>query len=286
MSLTYGFYSSLNGDRKYNTEQISRLFDGIINDGIFASIGTCMVVQSAGGLALTVGVGRAWFNSTWTLNDSIYPLTADAAEVLLDRIDAVVLEVDATESARVNSIKIVKGIPSSQAVKPTLTNTALIHQHVLCYITRPAGATEITQAQIENRVGTSETPFVTGILQTVSLDTLLQQWDVELDQFVQGKEEDISTWFEQMQGQIGTDAAVNLQNQVTSIQEVAGLKSKTTTIATDGTITEQLTSGAKIVTTMNQNGTITEKHYNIGGTLDRTKTTTFNANGSISEVIS
>ena len=34
MSLTSGFYNSLDGDRTYNAEQMSELFDGIINDGI------------------------------------------------------------------------------------------------------------------------------------------------------------------------------------------------------------------------------------------------------------
>ena len=97
MSVTYGFYNSLNGDRKYNAEQISSIFDGLIVDGVFASIGTAFAVEAAGGLTVNVGIGRAWFNHTWTLNDSILPLTAPESEVLLDRIDAVVLEVNGLE---------------------------------------------------------------------------------------------------------------------------------------------------------------------------------------------
>lgn len=93
MSVTYGFYNSLNGDRKYDSAQMSSIFDGLIVDGIFASIGTAFAVRAAGGLTVNVGIGRAWFDHTWTLNDSILPLEAPEAEVLLDRIDAVVLEV-------------------------------------------------------------------------------------------------------------------------------------------------------------------------------------------------
>ena len=103
MSVTYGFYNSLNGDRKYNAEQVSSLFDGLIIDGVFASIGTAFAVKATTGITVNVGIGKAWFNHTWTLNDSILPLEAPEAEVLLDRIDAVVLEVDATESVRANS---------------------------------------------------------------------------------------------------------------------------------------------------------------------------------------
>ena len=192
MSVTYGFYNSLNGDRKYDATQLSSLFDGLIIDGVFASIGTCFAVKAAGGNTVNVGIGKAWFNKTWTLNDAILPLEAPLSEVLLDRIDAVVLEVDTSE--RVNSIKFVKGVPSSSPVNPTLASGPTLFQYPLCYIYRPAGSTEITQAQITNMVGSEATPFITGILQTVSLDELLGQWQDELDQFVASEQDDFTNW--------------------------------------------------------------------------------------------
>lgn len=197
MSVTYGFYNSLNGDRKYNAEQISSIFDGLIVDGVFASIGTAFAVKAAGALTINVGIGRAWFNHTWTLNDSILPLTAPESEVLLDRIDAVVLEVNGMESVRENSIKIVTGTPSSAPVRPTLENEGNVHQYPLAYIYRKFGSTVITQADITNMVGTESTPFVTGIIQTISLDELLGQWQAQLDQFVANEEADFSEWSRQ-----------------------------------------------------------------------------------------
>ncbi len=35
MSVTFGFYNSVNGDRKYDAIQMSSIFDGIIRDGVF-----------------------------------------------------------------------------------------------------------------------------------------------------------------------------------------------------------------------------------------------------------
>lgn len=197
MSVSYGFYNSLNGDRKYDAVQVSSIFDGLIVDGVFASIGTAFAVKAAGGLTVNVGIGRAWFNHTWTLNDAILPLTGEESEVLLDRIDAVVLEVNGMESVRANSIKIVKGTPSSAPVRPTLENEGNVHQYPLAYIYRKFGSTVITQANITNMVGTTETPFVTGIIQTISLDELLGQWQDELDQFVANEEADFSEWSRQ-----------------------------------------------------------------------------------------
>lgn len=197
MSVSSGFFNSLNGDRKYNAAQMSAIFDGLIIDGVFASIGTAFAVKAAGGLTVNIGVGKAWFDHTWTVNDSILPMTAPEAEVLLDRIDAVVLEVNGTESVRENTIKFVKGNPSSAPSRPTLTNEGNVHQYPLCYIYRKYGTAVINQADITPMVGTESTPFVTGILQTISLDELLGKWQDELDRFTDARSQEVDDWIAQ-----------------------------------------------------------------------------------------
>ena len=197
MSVSSGFFNSLNGDRKYNAAQMSAIFDGLIIDGVFASIGTAFAVKAAGGLTVNVGVGKAWFDHTWTVNDSILPMTAPEAEVLLDRIDAVVLEVNGMESVRENTIKFVKGNPSSAPSRPTLTNEGNVHQYPLCYIYRKYGTAVINQADITPMVGTESTPFVTGILQTISLDELLGKWQDELDRFTDARSKEVDVWIAQ-----------------------------------------------------------------------------------------
>lgn len=197
MSVSSGFFNSLNGDRKYNAAQMSAIFDGLIIDGVFASIGTAFAVKAAGGLTVNVGIGKAWFDHTWTVNDSILPMTAPEAEVLLDRIDAVVLEVNGMESVRNNTIKFVKGNPSSAPSRPTLTNEGNVHQYPLCYIYRKYGTAVINQADITPMVGTKSTPFVTGILQTISLDELLGKWQDELDRFTDARSKEVDDWIAQ-----------------------------------------------------------------------------------------
>jgi hypothetical protein len=197
MSVSSGFFNSLNGDRKYNAAQMSAIFDGLIIDGVFASIGTAFAVKAAGGLTVNVGIGKAWFDHTWTVNDSILPMTAPEAEVLLDRIDAVVLEVNGMESIRENTIKFVKGNPSSAPSRPILTNEGNVHQYPLCYIYRKYGTAVINQADITPMVGTESTPFVTGILQTISLDELLGKWQDELDRFTDARSQEVDDWIAQ-----------------------------------------------------------------------------------------
>lgn len=190
MALTYGFYNSLNHDRKYDSLQLSQIFDGIINDGVYESIGDALMVKASNAMSVSVGLGRAWFNHTWTLNDALYLVTITDAELALNRYDAVVLEVDSGN--RTNSIKVVKGTPAVNPVKPTLITSDTVNQHPLAYIYVKAKATEITQANIQNAVGTSECPFVTGIMSTISVDNLIQQWSAEFDVLFAELEEKIS----------------------------------------------------------------------------------------------
>lgn len=184
MAVTYGFYNALNHDRLYDAIQMSSIFDGIIRDGIFSTIGDTMIVTAPeDGMYVNVGSGRAWFNHTWTLNDTAYPIEAEQAEVVLDRIDAVILEVNSSAEVRANSIKFLKGTPSSNPVKPTLTHNAEVNQYALAYVRIRAGQTTIFQSDIENAIGTDETPFITGALQQVSIETLLKQWEAEFNTY-------------------------------------------------------------------------------------------------------
>lgn len=194
MSFASGFFNSVDHDRLYDATDISRLFDGLIRDGIFASIGDCMVVKQSNQMNVTVGTGRAWFNHTWSYNDALYPVTIPPSEILMDRIDAIVLEINSVEAVRANSIKLIKGTPSSTPAKPALTSTKEVHQYPLAYVTVGKEVTSIRQADIENCVGTSACPFVTGILEVISIEQLIPQWKDILNRFVEENTANFNTW--------------------------------------------------------------------------------------------
>lgn len=179
MSVTSGFFNSLNSDRRYNAEQMSAIFDGVINDGIFSSIGTAFTVTADSGFTVNVGIGRAWFDSIWIYNDAILPLTFDIPEVVLDRIDAIVIEINKTEEVRAGSIKIVKGAPSSVPNRPTLTKNTYVTQYPLAYVEINAGKINIAQSKITSMIGTSECPYITGILQVQNIDNIVAQWQAQ-----------------------------------------------------------------------------------------------------------
>ena len=110
MSVSFGFYNSKNGDRRYDAIQMSSIFDGLIRDGIFRRVRKCNDRQSnkQEEMIVHVGIGRAWFNHTWTLNDSILPLSVSMSEVILDRIDMVVIDIDSRDDLGRIQLKLLK----------------------------------------------------------------------------------------------------------------------------------------------------------------------------------
>lgn len=197
MAFSFGFYNSFNHDRKYNSIQISMIFDGIISDGIYATIGEAMVVKATSeDNVVVVGPGRGWFDHTWNYNDTDLPVNAPISDALLKRIDALVIDINANENYRENKIMWVQGTPSSNPVRPTMINTLERHQYPLCYIERKPNVEKILQADITNMVGSSECPFVTGILQTINIDQLLLQWKDQWAQFVIAYEKTAEEWMD------------------------------------------------------------------------------------------
>lgn len=203
MAFTCGFFNSQNGDRKYNAEQMASIFDGLIKDGVYDTVGEIFAVTPGTGMQVLVGSGRAWFDHTWNNNDASYPLAITAADVSLPRYDAVVLETNHSDTVRTNRLRVVTGTPASNPVKPTMASSANVKQHPLAYIKVTAGATAITQSMIQVVVGTSECPFVTGIIDTAQIDALFQQWNGEFNE-----------WFENLKAQLSDNVVANLQAQI------------------------------------------------------------------------
>ncbi len=208
MAFSYGFYNSLNGDRKYDSEDISRMFDGILMDGIVGAVGDTFAVNASSGSTVTVGSGRAWFNHTWTYNDSPMQIDCKVAPVLIDRYDAIVLEINASSDVRKNSIKVIAGTEATSPTKPTMESREFVHQYPLAYILRKAGESAISQGNIENMVGTSECPLCTGVLKTMTTDQILAQWDAQFN-----------TWFESAKGTLSGDVAGNLMVKIDAVED-------------------------------------------------------------------
>ena len=234
MSVTSGFFNSKNGDRRYSAEQMSSIFDGVITDGVFGNIGKVLNVTADGSYTVYVDTGKAWFNSAWVNNDALLPLVIAQSEVALDRIDAVVVEIDHSDPVRSGSIKIVTGSASSEVKFPVLANEVTKHQYPLAYIYVKAGCTGINQADVTNMVGTSSCPFITSIQEQTDIDYVCSRWenqwqqwyaetikeaDFDIDQSIADMRSEFDSWFGDIRALLEDDVATNLSNEVALLME-------------------------------------------------------------------
>lgn len=146
MTVTSGFFDSLDGDRKYTAEQIGNYFEGIVGNGIFKEIGNEFAVQAGSGMNVKIGTGKAFINCHWIKNDAVLTLPIAAADKQYDRKDAIKLRLDTSETARSISIIVDTGTPNSSWKAPVRSGS--VYELVIAYVNVSAGATSITQSDI------------------------------------------------------------------------------------------------------------------------------------------
>lgn len=204
MAIRSGFFNSVNGDRKYNARDISRLFDGMITDGVFLHWGNHFAMEPASsGLSVIVKSGRCWFNHAWVENDSNYTATFSMADPALSRTDAIVVEIDERDEYRRGTIKIVKG--TAGGGNPSITKTEQVHQYVLAYVTIPAAATKLTASAITIKVGQGECPYAAGILDRVPIDEIWAQWNASFNEWFTSAKNTFSTEWSGLKAQFNTE---------------------------------------------------------------------------------
>jgi hypothetical protein len=188
MSITYGYFNSVNGDRKYNADQMSQYFKGLISNGVFANIGGAMAVIADGqSMTVSVSTGRAVIDCKWIENDAAFPLTISQAHATLPRYTAVVIQLDAIN--RLIRITTKDGTPASTPTQPAIdTATELC----LAMILVPASSSMIPQSRVTDKRGSSLCLWVTGLITQLNTNQLFLQWQEQFDIWFAGLTQDLN----------------------------------------------------------------------------------------------
>lgn len=142
MAITSGYFNSVNGDRKYNADQMSEYFDAIVNQGVFQHYLNGLAVSAGTGLSVSVATGKAIIQSKWVKNDAAVNLTISAASTSYARIDAVVIRLSG--SNRTITIAVKDGTPSANPSAPSMTRAGGTYEMALAYVNVAANATSVT----------------------------------------------------------------------------------------------------------------------------------------------
>jgi hypothetical protein len=215
-----GFFNSVNGDRVYNAQQMSSIFEGLITDGVYEGVGDKLAVQPSAGMTIQIASGRGWCKKHWFSNSTPYQMTLEASDVTLNRWCAVCIKADDIDSVRDAKPVLKYSDYSTNPVKPIPENSETAKELILAYVYIKAGATEITASDIEDTRGNSELcGWVTGLIEQLSTTTLFTQWEAIF-----------TDWFSNLQ---------NLINENTETMLVAALPvSLTLTLTPDGWVAD------------------------------------------------
>lgn len=145
--IEYGFFNSVDGDRKYNADSFNEFFNGIISDtGVYKKSDGGLQVVPGDNLTVNVATGKARVNKHFVNIKSTETLTLSTADVANARYDAVVLRYD--ENARKIEIGIIEGTPATSPTYPNISRTESLYDICLAYIYVGAGATTISENNI------------------------------------------------------------------------------------------------------------------------------------------
>lgn len=141
----FGFFNSINGDRKYLASDIADAFDIGITTGLKSEEGNLEVVPYQN-MQVKIKPGGAMIFGHFYLNDEDEIIDIDLADGELDRIDRVVLRYDKYE----RSIKtlVIKGIPALTPTPPAALRTNEQFDLVLADIYVRKATTEILVSDI------------------------------------------------------------------------------------------------------------------------------------------
>ena len=241
MAVSSGFFNAneVGGirDRVYSAEDFGAIFDGIISDGIFekypdsvydaeADKWTPFQVNpgsvSVGHLEVSVNPGRAWFNKTWTLNDSEAILELDSRDANKHRIDGIYIKID--KNARENSLYVAKGDedPISPSLKPPTNVPGQIYYYLLATV-RVTGNQDadkqIETSEITNMIGKDGgAQYVESNVTdpSITTSTIISNLESEFDSYQSRYSDEFYNWFDEIKDNVGEITA----DQIIQIAEI------------------------------------------------------------------
>ncbi len=234
-----GFFASIDHDRRYTDTFLADMLASLFGNGTYA--GELSVRAGADEMAVYLAPGRAWIRGRHYQNTEELKLQIEQASGTESRYTAIIIRLNLTD--RTIKALAVDGPGSADApVKPNPTRDSDIYDLVVAYVSVAAGATYIRQADItDTRLDEDLCGIVTGLFEQVPTDDLLKQVEDWFLKYQETAEADLgefettfSAWFEEVKGQLSTDPAGHLQNQIDDLREQQTKALTITLTATDG----------------------------------------------------
>jgi len=157
MSIRYGFFNSINGDRTYNAEDFTDIFEGILTNGVFYTIGNKFeTLVNSSDMTATVRSGKAWFKGKYFEVEGTEQLVIPSLiGSNRSRLDYVCIKMNVNHSVRAGSLEILNGEETSGTpLPPAIPSEEGVYYYPIAQIT-----VEPEQLTAESLVGSQLCPW-------------------------------------------------------------------------------------------------------------------------------
>jgi hypothetical protein len=207
MTISFGFFNSMDGDRRYTAANIGDYLQGLITSGVYADDNTSLRVEASGGMTVTVQPGRAMLNFKYMNLDSPLQLTL-AAGGAQDRVDAIVAYMDLTE--RACGITVKQGTQAASPKAPAMERSSTRHEYMLAAVRVKKLSNTIAAVNVTDKRGdTSVCGYVTNIVGQIPTGTLLLQYQAAcaaelaaMQEYVAQQKAEFDAFFANMTGEL------------------------------------------------------------------------------------
>ena len=221
--------SADNPDRAANSKIFADYLKSFFSDGIFPVLTQfpdmhqlAVRASNPAGMSVVVDTGMGLISGRQYAQDAERTLQIPAADTSLPRKDRIVLRMDLNTQYRNNELYVMTGTAASSPQPPALTRNNVVYELALATISVAANATSITAADItDERANTDVCGYVTNVLGQVDTSVINAQFQAFFEQtqentadWEDAQQAAFTAWFDTIKGQLGEDAAGNLQNQI------------------------------------------------------------------------
>lgn len=201
-----GFFNAqeTNGtyDRTYDANDFAEYFSLFIGSGVFINPINQLKVVPKSGLTVTLKHGSAFIDGYWYRLEEDMDFTLSPNGTSFEITDTIAITLD--KSSRLINARKKENVSD---VKPV--NNGTVHELVVAVIKIGVGMSAITDSVItDTRPYESYCGFVSGTVKQIDAGEMFNQFEAQFNE-----------WFETIRGQLGQDAATNLQLQINELKE-------------------------------------------------------------------
>ena len=206
MAIESGFFNSIETtaddgsktyDREYYAIDFANYLKKVVGNGVFAKPSNNLQIVASTGMDVVVKEGEGRINGYWVRNTNDYTITINPADVILNRIDRIVMQLN-HENRQIDIVYKV-GTLATDPVAPELVRTEQIEEYSLARIYVSKNVTTISQSNITDTRPLEDECGLIATLGEMESNNYFIQMQSYVDNFMSTKSAEYSSWEEAQQ---------------------------------------------------------------------------------------